>query len=280
MNVGDIMSSPVFTIAPEENVAHARNLMLKHKISTLVVAKEEKMVGIVTKTDLSRRLAQAEPMWRRRPIDKIPVSMVMNDAPIAIYPDASISQASNLMLENGINSLVVVRDNIMGIVTGTDIVRYVSQQKDIKLRVSDLMVDDIIFVHRHHTINHVVQEMEKHEVNRVIVTDDSNEAVGIITTNNVALNIMVDNEGNMQSKSIKMARRSTPAGQKTYRYIKDVPLVAEDIMMELPSGVAVDDMATDAAKLMLEEHVISLPVINREEIVSMIGRKDILRAAQ
>ncbi|MDK2833744.1 MAG: hypothetical protein PWR29_1354 [Methanolobus sp.] len=280
MNVGDIMSSPVFTIAPEENVAHARNLMLKHKISTLVVAKEEKMVGIVTKTDLSRRLAQAEPMWRRRPIDKIPVSMVMNDAPIAIYPDASISQASNLMLENGINSLVVVRDNIMGIVTGTDIVRYVSQQKDIKLRVSDLMVDDIIFVHRHHTINHVVQEMEKHEVNRVIVTDDSNEAVGIITTSNVALNIMVDNEGNMQSKSIKMARRSTPAGQKTYRYIKDVPLVAEDIMMELPSGVAVDDMATDAAKLMLEEHVISLPVINREEIVSMIGRKDILRAAQ
>lgn len=280
MNVGDIMSSPVFTIAPEENVAHARNLMLKHKISTLVVAKEEKMVGIVTKTDLSRRLAQAEPMWRRRPIDKIPVSLVMNDAPIAIYPDASISQASNLMLENGINSLVVVRDNIMGIVTGTDIVRYVSQQKDIKLRVSDLMVDDIIFVHRHHTINHVVQEMEKHEVNRVIVTDDSNEAVGIITTSNVALNIMVDNEGNMQSKSIKMARRSTPAGQKTYRYIKDVPLVAEDIMMELPSGVAVDDMATDAAKLMLEEHVISLPVINREEIVSMIGRKDILRAAQ
>lgn len=280
MNVEDIMSSPVFTIAPEENVAYARNLMLKHKISSLVVAKDGKMVGIVTKTDLSRRLAQAEPMWRRRPIDKIPVNMVMNDAPISIYPDASISQASNLMLENGINSLVVVRDNIMGIVTGTDIMRYVSQQKDIKLRVSDLMVNDIIFVHRHHTINHVVQEMEKHEVNRVIVTDDSNEAVGIITTSDVALNIMVDNEGNMQSKSIKMTRRSTPAGQKTYRYIKDVPLVAEDIMVELPSSVAVNDMATDAARLMLEEHVISLPVVNRDEIVSMIGRKDILRAAQ
>jgi CBS domain-containing protein len=280
MNVGNIMSSPVFTIAPEENVAHARNLMLKHKISTLVVAKNGKMVGIVTKTDLSRKLAQAEPMWRRRPIDKIPVNMVMNDAPISIYPDASISQASNLMLENGINSLVVVKDNIVGIVTGTDIMKYVSQQPDIKMRVSDVMGDDIIFVHRHHTINHVVQEMEKYEVNRVIVTDDSNEAVGIITTSNVALNIMVDNEGNMQSKSIKMARRSTPAGQKTYRYIKDVPLVAEDIMMDLPSGVAVDDLLVDAAKVMLDEHVISLPVVNRDEIVSMIGRKDILRAAQ
>jgi CBS domain-containing protein len=280
MNVGDIMSSPVFTITPEENVAHARNLMLKHKISTLVVTGNGKMVGIVTKTDLSRRLAQAEPMWRRRPIDKIPVNMVMNDAPISIYPGASISQATNLMLENGINSLVVVKDNIVGIVTGTDIMRYISQQHDIKMRVSDVMADDIIFVHRHHTINHVVQEMEKHEVNRVIVTDDSNEAVGIITTSNVALNIMVDNEGNMQSKSIKMARKSTPGGQKTYRYIKDVPLVAEDIMSDMPPGVAVDDMVVNVAKLMLEEHVISLPVINRDEIVSMISRKDVLRAAQ
>jgi len=280
MNVGDIMSSPVFTITPEENVAHARNLMLKHKISTLVVTGNGKLVGIVTKTDLSRRLAQAEPMWRRRPIDKIPVNMVMNDAPISIYPGASISQATNLMLENGINSLVVVKDNVVGIVTGADIMRYISQQQDIKMRVSDVMADDIIFVHRHHTINHVVQEMEKHQVNRVIVTDDSNEAVGIITTSNVALNIMVDNEGNMQSKSIKMARKSTPAGQKTYRYIKDVPLVAEDIMSDMPPGVAVDDKVVNVAKLMLEEHVISLPVINRDEIVSMISRKDVLRAAQ
>jgi CBS domain-containing protein len=143
-----------------------------------------------------------------------------------------------------------------------------------------VMADDIIFVHRHHTINHVVQEMEKHEVNRVIVTDDSNEAVGIITTSSVALNIMVDNEGNMHSKSIKMARKSTPGGQKTYRYIKDVPLVAEDIMSDMPPGVAVDDKVVNVAKLMLEEHVISLPVINRDEIVSMISRKDVLRAAQ
>lgn len=280
MNVEDIMSSPVFTIGPEENVAHARNLMLKYKISTLVVASDGKMVGIVTKTDLGKRLAQAEPMWRRRPIDKIPVNMVMNDCPISIYPDASIAQASNLMLENEINSLVVVKDNIVGIVTGTDIMRYVSQQQDIKTRVSDVMVNDIVFVHRHHTINHVIQEMERNRVNKVIVTDDSNEAVGFITTNSVALSVMVDNEGNLQSKSIKMTRRSSPAGQKTYRYIKDVPLVAEDIMAGLPPGVAVDDKVTDAAKIMLEEHVISLPVVNRDEIVSMISRNDILRAAQ
>ncbi|MDW7731830.1 MAG: CBS domain-containing protein [Methanolobus sp.] len=279
MNVEDIMSSPVYTIEPEENVAHARRLMLKHKISTLVVIRDGKMAGIVTKTDLSRRLAQAEPMWRRRPIDKIPVNMIMNDAPISIYPEASITQASNLMLENAINSLAVVKDNVVGIITGTDIMKYISQQ-EIGTKVSEVMGNDIVFVHRHHTINHVVQEMERNEVNRVIVTDDSDEAVGIITTSNVALSIMVDNEGKLPSKSIKMARRSTPAGEKNYRYVKEVPLVAEDIMSELPSSVNMDELVVQAAKVMIDEHVISLPVVNADEIVGMISRRDVLKAAQ
>ncbi|QLC48998.1 CBS domain-containing protein [Methanolobus zinderi] len=279
MNVGDIMSSPVYTIEPEENVAHARRLMLKHKISTLVVINDGEMVGIVTKTDLSKRLAQAEPMWRRRPIDKVPVNMVMNDAPISIYPEASISQASDLMLENGINSLAVVKDNVVGIITGTDIMKYVSQQ-EMDTKVEDVMGDDPIFVHRHHTINHVMQEMEKNEVNRVIVVDNAEEAVGIITTSNVALNGITDNEGKLSSKSIKMARKSTPAGEKTYRYVKEVPLVAEDIMSELPSSVNIDDTVVQAAKTMIEEHVIGLPVVNNDNLVGMISRRDILKAVQ
>ncbi|WP_406670680.1 CBS domain-containing protein [Methanolobus sp. ZRKC4] len=279
MNVGDIMSSPVYTIEPEENVAHARRLMLKHKISTLVVIRNDKMAGIVTKTDLSKRLAQAEPMWRRRPIDKIPVNMVMHENPITIYPGASVTQAIDLMMENGINSLAVVNREVVGIITGTDIMRYISQQ-DINTKVSEVIGDDIVFVHRHHTINHVIQEMEKNEVNRVIVTDDSDEAVGIITTSNVALSAMVDNEGKLPSKSIKMTRRSTPAGQKEYRYVKEVPLVSEDIMSELPPAVDIKNKAVYAAKMMLSEHTIALPVVNDGKIIGLISRRDILKAVQ
>ncbi|WP_094227656.1 CBS domain-containing protein [Methanolobus psychrotolerans] len=279
MNVKDIMSSPVFTIAPEETVAYARNLMLKHKISTLVVAKNEEMVGIVTKTDIGKRLAQAEPMWRRRPIDKIPVSMVMHENPITIYPGASVAQASNLMIENGINALAVVNREIVGIVTGTDIMKYFSEQ-EVNTKVSEVMTEEIVFVHRHHTINHVIHEMEENQTNRVIVSDDSDEAVGIITTSNVAFNLMADNEGNLPSKSIKMTRRSSPAGQKEYRYIKEVPLVAEDIMSELPPSIDIHNRAAYAAKMMISEHTIALPVVNGEKIIGLISRTDILKVVQ
>ncbi|TQD28474.1 CBS domain-containing protein [Methanolobus vulcani] len=279
MNVKDIMSSPVYTIAPEETVAHARKLMLKHKISTLVVANKEEMVGIVTKTDIGKRLAQAEPMWRRRPIDKIPVSMVMQEDPITIYPGATPAQACELMIDNGINSLAVVNREVLGIVTGTDIMRYYSEQ-DIKAKVSEVITDDIVFVHRHHTINHVIHEMEENQTNFVIVNDDADEAVGMITTASVAFNLMSDNEGNLPSKNIKMTRRSTPAGVKEYRYVKEVPLVAEDIMTELPHIIDTNNKATNAAKIMLSEHTIALPVSNGGNIVGLISRRDIIRAVQ
>ncbi|WMW23852.1 CBS domain-containing protein [Methanolobus sediminis] len=279
MNVKDIMSSPVYTIAPEETVAHARKLMLKHKISTLVVAEKEEMVGIVTKTDLGKRLAQAEPMWRRRPIDKIPVSMVMHENPITIYPGATPAQACELMIENGINSLAVVNREVLGIVTGTDIMKYYSEQ-DIKTKVSEVIEDDVVFVHRHHTINHVINEMEENQTNFVIVNDDAEEAVGMITTASIAFNLMSDNEGNLPSKNIKMTRRSTPAGVKEYRYVKEVPLVAEDIMTELPHIMDSNNKATNAAKMMLTEHTIALPVSNGGNIVGLISRRDIIKAVQ
>jgi len=279
MNVKDIMSSPVFTIAPEETVAHARKLMLKHKISTLVVAENEEMVGIVTKTNLGKRLAQAEPVWRRRPIDKIPVSMVMHEDPITIFPGATPAQASELMVENGINSLAVVNREVLGIVTGTDIMKYYSGQ-DVKTKVSEVMSKDIVFVHRHHTINHVIHEMVENQTNHVIVNDDADEAVGMITNTNIAFNLMSDNEGKLPSKSIKMTRRSTPAGVKEYRYVKEVPLVAEDIMSELPHIIDVNNKAVNAAKIMLSEHTIALPVANGDNIIGLISRSDIIRAVQ
>jgi CBS domain-containing protein len=77
MQASDVMTSPVFVVAPHENVAHARNLMLKHKISRLPVMDNGCLAGIITKKDIGYRLRQSEPVWRRRPIDNIPVSVLM-----------------------------------------------------------------------------------------------------------------------------------------------------------------------------------------------------------
>ncbi|MGP8321812.1 MAG: CBS domain-containing protein [Methanosarcinaceae archaeon] len=277
MNVEDIMSSPVYVIAPDEPISHARNLMLKHKIGSVVVANNDDMIGIVTKSDLGKRMAQAEPIWKRRPIDKVPINLVMTESPITIYPEASIKQAANIMIENRINNIPVIKNSVVGIVTKKDIIKYVSEQP-LDIKVSELMNEGTIFVHRHHTINHVVDEMEKNGISRIIVIDDAEEAVGIISTTNLALSALTDNEGNISTKSIKMARRPNQGGQKTYRYIKEVPLVAEDIMSGPVMTIASDDTVVNAAKIMIKENITALPVNQDNEIIGMISRSDVIKA--
>lgn len=279
MNVADIMSSPVYVINVDEPVSHARNLMLRHRISTLLVLNEGKMVGIVTKSDITNRLAQAEPLWRRRPIDQIPIKLLMTESVISIYPEASISQAAALMLENGVHNIPVEKNGIVGIVTITDIVRHIAENtEEIKTKIPKLMTEEIISVHRHHTINHVVDEMNKNEIERVIVKDDAGKPVGIISRKSLALNLLTDIQGELSTKNIKMARRSSPAGQKTYRYVKEVPVTAEDIMVSPIVSIDANEYVSTAAKKMIEERVNALPVSDGEEIVGILSRTDIMKA--
>lgn len=280
MNVADIMSSPVYVINADEPVSHARKLMLRHRIGTLPVLNEGKMIGIVTKSDISNRLAQAEPLWRRRPIDQIPIKLIMTETVITIYPEASISQAAILMLENGIHNVPVVKNgNIVGIVTRTDLMRYVAEHSEkMNTKVPSLMTEDVIFVHRHHTINHVIEEMNKNEIARVIVKGDDGKPVGFISRKSLALNILTDNEGDLATKSIKMVRRSSPAGQKTYRYVKEMPVTAEDIMVSPIISIDVSENISAAAKKMIEEGLTGLPVSDGEDVVGILSRTDIMRA--
>ncbi len=279
MKVADIMSSPVYVMNADEPVSHARNLMLRHRISTLLVLNEGKMVGIVTKSDISNRLAQAEPLWRRRPIDQIPIKLLMTDSVISIYPEASISQAAALMFENGVHNIPVIKNGIVGIITRTDIVRYIAENtEEMKTKIPKLMTEDIVSVHRHHTINHVVDEMNKNEIERVIVKDDTGKSVGIISRKSLALNLLTDIQGDLSTKNIKMTRRSSPAGQKTYRYIKEVPVTAEDIMVSPIVSIDINETVSEAAKKMMEEGVTALPVSDGEDIVGILSRTDIMKA--
>jgi CBS domain-containing protein len=273
------MSSPVYVINEDEPVSHARKLMLRHKISTLLVLNEGKMVGIVTKSDIVNRLAQAEPLWRRRPIDQVPIKLLMTESVITIYPEASISQAAALMLENRVHNIPVVKNDIVGIVTRTDLVRYVAENdEEIKTKISKLMTEDIISVHRHHTINHVIDEMNRNEIERVVVKDDAGKPVGIISSKSLALNLLTDFQGELSTKNIKMTRRSSPGGQKTYRYVKEVPLTAEDIMVSPIVSIDVNENVSAAAKKMIEEGLTALPVSDGEDIVGILSRTDIMKA--
>ncbi len=262
MKIKDIMSAPVYVVSPDETVARARNLMLRHKIGRLVIIENNKPIGIVTKKDISRRLNQAEPQWRRRPIDDIPIRKVMTGSLITIFPDATPRQLAELMSENNIGGLPVVnnKDEVIGIVTKWDLIRYFSELA-LPLKVNDLKIDPALTVHRHHTISHILYELDINSADRAVVFEDKDMPVGIITSSNLTFTEMKSKTGGLPHKEIKMTRKESAAGKKQYRYISEVPLVAEDIMSSPLISIKSDELATYAAGIMVKERINGLPVI-------------------
>jgi CBS domain-containing protein len=274
--VKDYMSAPIYVIERNEPIQRARNLMFKYGIGRMPVMDGGKLVGIVTKYDITNRLSQASPEWRRRPIDKVPIQVVMTEKPITIFPDATMSQAAELLIENDISGLPVERDDeIVGMITSRDMVKYFSEQ-DIKATVGDLMSKNILNVHRHHTIGHVLEEMNVQGVSRALVYEDNTTPVGIVTRSGLTFSEMMGPKDEMETKNIKMTRKESTAGRKQYRYVKQMPFVAEDIMTSPIFSLSPEIKAVEASKTLEEKHIIGMPVTENNEVVGFFSADEII----
>lgn len=59
--VREIMSAPVTTVGPTDPLETAARCMLEDKVGSLPVVEHGRVVGIVTETDLLRRICRADP---------------------------------------------------------------------------------------------------------------------------------------------------------------------------------------------------------------------------
>jgi CBS domain-containing protein len=276
MIASDIMTSPVFVVSPSENIAHARNLMLKHKLSRLPVVKEQGLIGILTKKDIGYRLRHTEPVWRRRPIDLVPVELLMTPNPFSVKSDETVREIACLMITHDISGLPVIQDdNIVGIVTKSDLFRS-TYLGSLQLDVGDLM-EDAITVSRYHSLDHIVNLMIERDDKLVVVNNDGTLA-GIITESNLAFYKSTDNKsGDMPEKDILRLRKEESGGRKYFRDVISVSAVAEDVMARPVVTIGPEARVGEAVLLMRDKHVSSLVVVDKDEIKGILKRDDIIK---
>jgi CBS domain-containing protein len=200
----------------------------------------------------------------------------MTEKPITIFPDATMPQAAELLIENGISGLPVEREGeIVGMITSRDMMRYFSEQ-DLKATVGDLMSRNMLKVHRHHTIGHVLEEMNVQGQSRALVYEDNTRPVGIVTRSGLTFSEIMGPKDEMETKNIKMTRKDSPAGRKQYRYVKQVPFVAEDIMTSPIFTIAAEEKAVEASRTLVEKSVMGMPVVEKEEVVGYFSADEII----
>jgi CBS-domain-containing membrane protein len=114
MFVKDCMTPNPITVAPDEDVKNAFNLLNIHAFRQVPIVKDEQLVGIVTDRDL--RVAVTR---ENHPV----VANVMSPKPVTISEDSTIEEAAQIICGHKFNALPVLskKGKLVGIITVTDI---------------------------------------------------------------------------------------------------------------------------------------------------------------
>ena len=270
----DVMTSPVFVVSPHDNVAYARNLMVKHKISRVLVMDNGKLAGVLTKKDIAYRLKQQGAAWRRRSVDQIAVAAIAAVDPVVVTPGTGIRGIAWLFVEKNISCVPVVEAGaVIGIVTKSDLMRS-ALVGSLSGTVRDVM-EDVATVNRQHSLDHVINVMSARN-DKVVVTNDDGTLAGIITETNLAFFEDGKRVSGVEKDVARQGQNRTDAtgGQGS---LAEKRVTAETVMTSPVITVSPDETLARAIALMGREHKNSLVVIENNTILGIIKRDDIIK---
>ncbi|MDZ7952242.1 CBS domain-containing protein [Nostoc sp. DedQUE09] len=120
----DLMSSPVRTILPETTIAEAQRILLRYRHSGLsVVDTQGQLVGIISRRDIDIALHHG--------FSHAPVKGYMTKNLKTITPDTTLPEIESVMVTYDIGRLPVLEnEQLLGIVTRTDVLRELHQERD------------------------------------------------------------------------------------------------------------------------------------------------------
>ena len=118
--VSSIMTSRVISLTGKDSVLDAMKLMAKHSFTSVIIAENEKPVGIITHTDLVNKI-----FLKNKDPKKTLLAEVMSAPVITVPATTPLLKASDIMKTRKVKKLLVVDGNsrMCGIVTQTDIIK-------------------------------------------------------------------------------------------------------------------------------------------------------------
>jgi CBS domain-containing protein len=175
VTAGELMSSPVETIAASETASAAAARLHELHVSRLLVVDEGgSPVGVIAVSDLVWPLAAA-------PVDRQTAGDVMSHAIVVCRAETPLPAAARAMAERRSRSIVVLGEDgtVAGVITGSDLLGlYDSQPAG---TVADLMTPPITCAPEL-ALSDAADLILRHEVHRLIVIDDAGAPLGILST--------------------------------------------------------------------------------------------------
>jgi CBS domain-containing protein len=296
--VSEIMTRDVTTVGPDTSAREVVELLLGKLFKAVpVVDHQHRVIGIISDGDLLRgagmplRLAVGERLEAedlRRFLDQVSreksAREIMTSPVIMAREDEALGHVVQKLLEHNLKRLPVVGADgkLVGMVSRLDILRAIGgnspggHQEQSPLphpgrTVGEIMSSDIPIVHVNDDLADILQRMLQTDVKRMIVLDEQEKPVGIITDGDLVARVSPVMRVNvLQALAARMIGTDVRRGHAA----------ARDLMSEKVLTATKDTTIVEAINLMLHEGRKRLVVVDEHEHpLGIVDRQTLLAAS-
>jgi len=305
LTIADVMTRDVAHARPDTPISEIMVLLIDRALRALpVIDDERRVVGIITDgdllaragMDLSTELQRALPTDLRAagvlPLADHPhrAADVMTLNPVTLPATMPLAQAAAVLADRNLKRLPVIEDDgrLTGMVSRSDLLKTVAeglrQRPDQPLALptgapataAAIMLRDVPTVHRDTPLAETLDRLLETQKRRVVVTDDQQRVVGIITDGDVIRRAAQRvRPGALRSLVAWLGGGERPSELE----VNARGRTAADVMTSPVVTVALDTPIGEVIQLMIGHRVKRLPVLDADgRLAGLIGRAGVLMA--
>ena len=116
------------------------------------------------------------------------VHTVVRRSPVAVSPETPLIEAVKVMASEGVGSVVIVKDGkAVGILTERDVIRAIAGGLPLDVPVFKVgtVGDRLVKVKVNDSLGHVAMLMARHRIRHVVVVDDEDRPVGVVSIRDI-----------------------------------------------------------------------------------------------
>ncbi len=127
IKVREVMTSPVVSAHPEDNIKEVSKKMVDSKVGSVIIVREDKPLGVVTDGDIIKKVVSMD-----LTPSSVKASQIMTSPLITIKAESYIMDAAKLMNKYGIKRLgVTYKNELVGVISMTDIIYLFPELMDV-----------------------------------------------------------------------------------------------------------------------------------------------------
>jgi CBS domain-containing protein len=135
----DHKGGQVWTIAPDATVFEAIQMMSEKNIGALLVTEREKLIGVISERDYTRKVA-----LKGKTSKELKVREILSDHVLSVTPRHTIEECMRLMTENRVRHLPVLdAEKITGVVSIGDLVNWIISAQSTTIRQLETYISGI-----------------------------------------------------------------------------------------------------------------------------------------